>query len=164
MRKLMLGFGAWLVLCMFATIAAAQGTGRIDGEVIGLDGQPYAEKTVLLKNPETGQTFTLKTDKNGKFTQLALRTAVYVVTLPDIPYSEKFQINDGQDNNYKLNLKDLAAATAALGASTTEKAPPCGSSRTTIQEPPGTSIGPCRTRPPPALTPAAALVASGTRA
>jgi tetratricopeptide (TPR) repeat protein len=113
MRKAMLAFGAWLVLCMFATIAAAQGTGRIDGEVIGLDGQPYAEKTVLLKNPDTGQTFTLKTDKNGKFTQLALRSATYVVTLPDINYSEKFQVTDGQDNNYKLNLKDVAAATAA---------------------------------------------------
>jgi tetratricopeptide (TPR) repeat protein len=113
MRKAMLAFGAWLVLCMFATVAAAQGTGRIDGEIIGLDGQPYAEKTVLLKNPDTGQTFTLKTDKNGKFTQLALRSAIYVVTLPDINYSEKFQVTDGQDNNYKLNLKDVAAATAA---------------------------------------------------
>jgi tetratricopeptide (TPR) repeat protein len=113
MRKLMLVFGAWLVLCMFATIAAAQGTGRIDGEIIGIDGQPYAEKTVLLKNPDTGQTFTIKTDKNGKFTQLALRSAVYIVTLPDINYSEKFQVQDAQDNNYKLNLKDVAAATAA---------------------------------------------------
>jgi tetratricopeptide (TPR) repeat protein len=113
MRKAMLVFGAWMVLCMFATIAAAQGTGRIDGEVYGLDGQPYAEKTVLLKNPDTGQTFTLKTDKSGKFTQLALRSATYVITLPDVPYSEKFQITDGQDNNYKLNLKEVAAASAA---------------------------------------------------
>jgi tetratricopeptide (TPR) repeat protein len=113
MRKTMLAFGAWLVLCMFATIAAAQGTGRIDGEIIGLDGQPYADKTVTLKNPDTGQVFTLKTDKNGKFTQLALRSAIYTVTLPDVPYSEKFQVTDGQDNNYKLNLKDVAAASAA---------------------------------------------------
>jgi tetratricopeptide (TPR) repeat protein len=113
MRKLMLVFGAWLVLCMFATMAAAQGTGRIDGEIIGLDGQPYADKAVVLKNPDTGQTFNLKTDKNGKFTQLALRSAVYTVTLPDINYTEKFQVTDGQDNNYKLNLKDVAAATAA---------------------------------------------------
>ena len=113
MRKAMLVLGAWLVLCMFATIAAAQGTGRIDGEIIGLDGQPYADKAVVLKNPDTGQTFNLKTDKNGKFTQLALRSATYIVTLPDINYSEKFQVTDGQDNNYKLNLKDVAAATAA---------------------------------------------------
>jgi tetratricopeptide (TPR) repeat protein len=113
MRKAMLVFGAWLLVCMFATIAAAQGTGRIDGEITGLDGAPYADKTVLLKNPDTGQTFTLKTDKNGKFTQLALRSAVYTVTLPDINYTEKFQVTDGQDNNYKLNLKELAAATAA---------------------------------------------------
>ncbi len=121
MRKAMLVFGAWLVLCMFATIAAAQGTGRIDGEIIGQDGQPYADKTVLLKNPDTGQTFTLKTDKNGKFTQLALRSAIYTVTLPDINYSEKFQITDGQDNNYKLNLKELAAATLAAHPEETKK-------------------------------------------
>src|SRR5262249_18048060 len=41
-----------------------------------------------------------------------------------------------------------AAALAALGASTTAKGPPCGSSIVTIHEPPGTSIGPLSTRPP----------------
>jgi tetratricopeptide (TPR) repeat protein len=113
MRKAMLMLGAWLMVCMFTSIAAAQGTGRLNGEIIGLDGAPYAGKTVLLKNPDTGQTFTLKTDANGKFTQLALRSAVYTVTLPDINYTEKTQVNDGQENTYKLDLKAVAAATAA---------------------------------------------------
>jgi tetratricopeptide (TPR) repeat protein len=113
MRKAMLMLGALFIVCMFASIAAAQGTGRLNGEIIGLDGAPYAGKTVLLKNPDTGQTFTLKTDANGKFTQLALRSAVYTVTLPDINYTEKTQVQDGQENTYKLDLKAVAAASAA---------------------------------------------------
>ena len=113
MRKAMLMLGAWLMVCMFASIAAAQGTGRLNGEIIGLDGAPYANKAVILKNPDTGQTFTLKTDANGKFTQLALRSAVYTVTLPDINYTEKTQVQDGQENTYKLDLKAVAAASAA---------------------------------------------------
>jgi tetratricopeptide (TPR) repeat protein len=113
MRKAMLMLGAWLMVCMFASIAAAQGTGRLNGEITAQDGTPYANKTVILKNPDTGQTFTLKTDANGKFTQLALRSAIYTVTLPDINYTEKTQVQDGQENTYKLDLKAVAAASAA---------------------------------------------------
>src|SRR5882757_6683754 len=51
----------------------------------------------------------------------------------------------------------FAAADAALGASTTAKAPPCGSSIITIQDPPGTSIGPLMIRPPADLAASAAL-------
>jgi tetratricopeptide (TPR) repeat protein len=113
MRKTLVVLGAWLLIALFAPIAGAQGTGRIDGEIIGRDGAPYANMTVLLKNPETGQTFTLKTDKSGKFIQLALRSGVYTVTLPDINYTEKYQIKDGEENDYKLNLKELAAKSGA---------------------------------------------------
>ena len=113
MRKAMLMLGALFMVCVFASIAAAQGTGRLNGEIIGQDGTPYANKTVILKNPDTGQTFTLKTDANGKFTQLALRSAIYTVTLPDINYTEKTQVQDGQENTYKLDLKAVAAASAA---------------------------------------------------
>jgi tetratricopeptide (TPR) repeat protein len=113
MRKAMLMLGALFMVCVFASIAAAQGTGRLNGEIIAQDGTPYANKTVILKNPDTGQTFTLKTDANGKFTQLALRSAIYTVTLPDINYTEKTQVQDGQENTYKLDLKAVAAASAA---------------------------------------------------
>jgi tetratricopeptide (TPR) repeat protein len=113
MRKAILMLGAWLMVCVLASVAAAQGTGRLNGEITGLDGAPYADKTVILKNPDTGQTFTLKTDASGKFTQLALRSAIYTVTLPEINYSEKTQVQDGQENTYKLDLKAVAAASAA---------------------------------------------------
>ena len=42
-----------------------------------------------------------------------MRSGIYVITLVSVNYSEKFQVNDGQENNYKLDLKQVAAATAA---------------------------------------------------
>jgi len=51
---------------------------------------------------------------------------------------------------------------ALRGASCTAKAPPCGSIIMAIQLPPGTSIGPCRSRPPPALAAATARLDSAT--
>ncbi len=113
MRKIGMALGVWLLITVCASIAAAQGSGRVDGEIIGKDGNPYANMSVILKDNDTGQEFRLKTDKNGKFIQLALRGGIYTVTLPDINYTEKYQIKDGQDNDYKLNLKELAAQTAA---------------------------------------------------
>ena len=41
-----------------------------------------------------------------------------------------------------------AAGAAVRGISCTANAPPCGSSNSAIQLPPGTSIGPCSSRPP----------------
>jgi tetratricopeptide (TPR) repeat protein len=113
MRKVFSILGAWVLAAMLAATALAQGTGRLNGEVLDPNGKPYADQTVTIKLPETGQTYTVKTDKNGKFVQLGMRTGVYVITLPSLNYAEKFQVNDGQENNYKLDLKQVAAATAA---------------------------------------------------
>jgi tetratricopeptide (TPR) repeat protein len=113
MRKVISILGAWVLAAMLAATTLAQGTGRLNGEVLDQNGKPYPDQTVTIKLPETGQTYTVKTDKNGKFIQLGMRSGVYVITLTSLNYSEKFQINDGQENNYKLDLKALAAATAA---------------------------------------------------
>ena len=50
----------------------------------------------------------------------------------------------------------------ARGSSCTAKAPPCGSRNSAIQLPPGTSTGPCRSRPPAALAAATARFESAT--
>ena len=113
MRKVISILGAWVLVALLAATAMAQGTGRLNGEVLDKDGKPFADQAVTIKLPETGQTFNVKTDKNGKFVQLGMRSGVYVITLVSVNYSEKFQVNDGQENNYKLDLKQLAAATAA---------------------------------------------------
>ena len=113
MRKVIFILGAWMLMAMLAATALAQGTGRLNGEVLDQNGKPYADQAVTIKLPDTGQTFNVKTDKNGKFVQLGMRSGIYVITLVSLNYSEKFQVTDGQENNYKLDLKQVAAASVA---------------------------------------------------
>jgi tetratricopeptide (TPR) repeat protein len=121
MRKLISVLGAWTLVLVFAATAMAQGTGRINGEILDKEGKPLANATVTLKNQDTGQTFTEKTDKNGKFVQLGLKGGVYAVVLPDFSYAEKVQVVDGEEKDYKLNLKEVVAATAAANPDAVKK-------------------------------------------
>jgi tetratricopeptide (TPR) repeat protein len=113
MRKVISILGAWVLVSMLAAAALAQGTGRLNGEILDKDGKPFADQAITIKNPETGQVYNLKTDKNGKFIQLGMRTGIYIITLVSLNYSEKYQVQDAQENNYKLDLKQVVAASAA---------------------------------------------------
>jgi len=113
MRKVISILGAWVLAAILAATALAQGTGRLNGEILDKDGKPFADEAVTIKNPETGQVYNVKTDKNGKFIQLGMRSGIYVITLVSLNYSEKYQVQDAQENNYKLDLKQVAAASAA---------------------------------------------------
>jgi tetratricopeptide (TPR) repeat protein len=117
MRQLIPAWGALALALLFATIAAAQGTGRLDGQVLGFDGKPYPDVTVEIKNPETGQVYTLKTDKDGKFKQFGLRTALYTITLTNekdhLNYSLQTKATDAEVTAITINLKELAAKGAA---------------------------------------------------
>jgi tetratricopeptide (TPR) repeat protein len=117
MRRLIPAWGALALALLFAAIAAAQGTGRLDGQVLGFDVKPYPDVTVEIKNPETGQVFTLKTDKDGKFKQFGLPTAIYTITLTNekdhLNTSLQTKATDAQVNAITINLKELAAKGAA---------------------------------------------------
>jgi tetratricopeptide (TPR) repeat protein len=113
MRKMISLLGAWMLVAMLAATVMAQSTGRLDGLILDKDGNPWPDQTVTMKNNDTGATYTVKTDKNGKFVQLGMRSGLYIISLPSINYSEKFQVTDTQENIYKLNVKDAIAATAA---------------------------------------------------
>jgi tetratricopeptide (TPR) repeat protein len=118
MKKLVRFWAAWAFILLFAMVAAAQDSGRLDGEIMDKEGKPYPDVTVMIKNPDTGQTYTVKTDKNGKFVQLGLRNAIYAITLTNqkeaLNYGPvKFQVDVTKDNNFKLNFKDIVAETAA---------------------------------------------------
>jgi tetratricopeptide (TPR) repeat protein len=118
MRKFVRALGAMALALLFAMVAVAQDTGRLDGEIQDKEGKPYPDVTVAIKNPDTGQTYTVKTDKNGKFVQLGLRSAVYTITLTNqkdaLNYGPvKFQVDSTKDNNFKLNFKEIVAETAA---------------------------------------------------
>jgi tetratricopeptide (TPR) repeat protein len=117
MKRLFAAWGMLAISFLFPAIAAAQGTGRLNGEIMDKDGTPWADLTVEIKNPDTGQTLTVKTDKNGRFVQLGLRSGIYTITLlspkDNISFPSRFQIADGQENDFKLNYKDELAKNAA---------------------------------------------------
>jgi tetratricopeptide (TPR) repeat protein len=118
MRKLIGVWAALALVLLFAGIAPAQDSGRLDGEILDKDGNAYPDVTVALKNSDTGQTYTLKTDKNGKFTQLGLRGGIYTVTLTNqkdnFNYGPvKTLVDTSKENNFKLSVKEEIARTAA---------------------------------------------------
>ena len=67
------------LILLSAGIAAAQGS-NVQGQVIGIDGNPMPNVTVAIKN-DTGRTFTTKTDAKGNFIQVGVPDGVYTVTL-----------------------------------------------------------------------------------
>jgi tetratricopeptide (TPR) repeat protein len=118
MKKLVRIWGPLVLALLFASIAVAQDSGRLNGEILDKDGKPYPDVTVTIKNSDTGQTYTLKTDKNGKFVQLGLRQGIYTVALSNqkdnFTYGPvKTLVDTSKENNYRLSVKDEIAATAA---------------------------------------------------
>jgi tetratricopeptide (TPR) repeat protein len=109
--------GALALVLAAAGVVAAQGLGRLNGEVRDLQGNPYADVTVVVKNPETGQTLTTKTDKSGHFNVIGLRSAVYNITLINekdkLNFQDQFKVDEGADNNYKVNFKEVVAKQAS---------------------------------------------------
>lgn len=105
------GMRVWvmLVLCLaFATIAAAQEAG-VSGTVLDRNGKPWPGVTVTLKS-EVGRTFTLKTDKDGKFTQIGLTPGLYTIVYTNPPelqgYTTQKQIGSG-DNDLSVNFQKI---------------------------------------------------------
>jgi tetratricopeptide (TPR) repeat protein len=113
MTKVFSILSACLLALMLATVAIAQETASVNGEILDKDGKPYADVTVVMKNSDTGQAYTDKTDKNGKFVQLGMKGGIYSVTLTNakdnFTFSDKTVVNSGKENDYKLNIKEVIA-------------------------------------------------------
>ena len=106
----------WVTLALVllaATMVRAQGTTRIDGQVMNLQGMPYAGVTVIIKNAGSSQSYTLKADKDGRFSQLVPAAGPYAITIMDpatnLNYTEQHTISSGQANSIIINLKEIAA-------------------------------------------------------
>jgi tetratricopeptide (TPR) repeat protein len=113
MRRFVPAGGVLALVLLFATIVAAQNTGQIVGEIKDLNGKPYPDVTVEIKNPDNGKVVTAKTDKQGRFTQVGLPGGLYNITLTNekdkLNFQAQFRVVSGQDNVFALNLKEVMA-------------------------------------------------------
>jgi len=109
---------------LFIAISAAHAQGRVDGTVLDTNGKPFVGITVVYKSDQTGQTYTIKTSKEGKYLQLGVTAGLYDVTLIDngTPiFTQKFLVKDQVENTLDINMKELAAAQAAAHPDETKK-------------------------------------------
>jgi tetratricopeptide (TPR) repeat protein len=116
MRRVTPVWLALIVAFLFPAIAAAQNA-SVHGQVSDKDGKPWPGVTVQIKS-ENGQTFNLKTDNNGKYSQIGLAPGVYTFTLNDPAaglsnFTEQHQIQGEQDNTVDFNFKQIIAQNAA---------------------------------------------------
>jgi tetratricopeptide (TPR) repeat protein len=110
--KLWMRVWAALAMCLaFAAIAAAQDV-RTSGQVLDTEGKPWAGVTVTIKS-DVGRTFTLTTDKDGKFSQIGLTPGTYTITFVMLPrltgYTIQRRLSSGEDNDLSVNFKQVAA-------------------------------------------------------
>jgi tetratricopeptide (TPR) repeat protein len=116
------GLAALAVLLTIAPRVAAQNMGSISGEVRGVDGKPFADVTVVLKNIDAGLTLPpIKTDKNGHYAQIGLRTGIYSVTFQVkdkdgkvvANYDMNARVTAGEEAVASVNFKDVVAKQSA---------------------------------------------------
>ena len=118
------GFIAIMALCavlLFAPGISAQNMGSAAGEVKNLEGKPFADATVVIKNKESGQTYTAKTDKNGHFVQIGIRPGIYIVNFSGLDPTSKQQltyetnaaITSGEEAKLDFNFKDILSKQTA---------------------------------------------------
>ncbi len=105
--------------------AAAQGSGRIYGEVLGRDGKPFPDVTVVIQN-DVGQSYEVKTDKGGRYSQSGLRggNIIYTITFKvnnQAIWEEKKRLATGAEEKVDLNIKELIAKQGAVAAEETKK-------------------------------------------
>ncbi len=123
MRRLI---SSWLMLAFvlsFAATLSAQTARVVSGEVMDRTGKPWVGVTVTIKS-ETGQTFTLKTDKNGKYTQIGITPGIYTFTVSSPPdnftYTEKRQIGTADETTEDFDFKTLLSQQTAQNAQNEE--------------------------------------------
>jgi len=111
MRRVMHVLGALVFVLLLAATVSAQ-EGRVSGQVMDMNGKPWPGVSVTLKS-DTGRTFTLKTDKDGKYSQIGIPGGIYVVTLTNqaagLNFSEQHQVKPDDENTFDFNFKQIMA-------------------------------------------------------
>jgi len=98
-------------------IAAAQSISRIDGEVIDLNGKPFPEVYVSIKNDDSGMSLESKTDEKGRWSVAGLRSGIHTLTYRvknnegqfQQIFQEKLRMSMGEEKKVVVNFKELNA-------------------------------------------------------
>lgn len=99
---------------LLLTPAAVAQTTRLSGKVLDLQGNPYPDVVVTITNKDSGQAFVIKTDKDGNYAQVGLRSGIYTVNFKkdNINYTVSAQVDSNMgDKGWVLNenFKEIAA-------------------------------------------------------
>lgn len=110
---------AWL-----APSAAAQNNASIHGQIRDLEGKPFVGVAVTIKNLAQGQTYELKTDKNGNYVQAGLPGGDYQLTLKvkdTVVHQISFHLASGEEHVESVNFKDEKSKQSAASAEALKK-------------------------------------------
>jgi tetratricopeptide (TPR) repeat protein len=127
MQRKLVVLSAILYLCSLALVCcpvAAQSMAGLTGEVRDMDGKPFAEVTVVMKNGESGITYTAKTDKNGHYVQIGMRPGPYDITLKykdQVILATNCLVQPSPDNKFDMNLKEMVKKESAEVAAARKK-------------------------------------------
>jgi len=112
MKRLLPGCAALFLALLLPAIAAAQNHASVVGQVLDKDGKPWVGITVELKS-DVGRVFTLKTDKDGRYTQVGLAGGPYTVTLTSeadhLNFTERHAVQGEEENTISFNFKEIIA-------------------------------------------------------
>ena len=105
---------AALAICLAWAAGAAAQNASVAGQVLDTEGKPWPGVSVTIKS-DVGRTFTVTTDKDGKFSQIGLTPGVYTVTftapprLPAPGYQMQHQVSSGEPSDFSVNFQKIAA-------------------------------------------------------
>ncbi len=126
MRRTLSAWAMLVIALSMAAIVGAQGSTRIEGQVLDIQGNPWPDVNVQIKNVDTSQLFTVKTDRTGHYSQLVPRGGVYEFVLSNdaahLNFTDRHSVMEGQPNTVSFNFKELVAQQKNASAEDAKKA------------------------------------------
>jgi tetratricopeptide (TPR) repeat protein len=106
----------WIALAfaLFLPAIAAAQSGHVIGQILDRDAKPWPGVTIVLKS-DSGRTFTVKTDKDGRFSQIGLTPGIYTFTYSfsgatpgdSLNYADQHQVVAESDTTVNINFKTI---------------------------------------------------------
>jgi tetratricopeptide (TPR) repeat protein len=125
MRRTIPVWATLVLALLMAPVVGAQGSTRVDGQVLDVQGNPWPDVTVQIKNVDTSQVFTVKTDRTGRYSQLVPRGGIYDFVLTNeqakLNFTERHSLDEGP-NAITFNFKELVQQQKNANAEDTKKA------------------------------------------